>query len=69
MTGTMLRLLTDKQMARRLRVTREWLRAEVEAGRLPAVKAGDVFLFDAKVVEDLLLARARQAPTAQEGQT
>lgn len=58
------RLLTDKQMARRLRVTREWLRAETEAGSLPAIRAGDVYLYDPRHTETLLLERARQLPGA-----
>jgi len=46
-------------MARRLRVRSDWLRAEAEAGRLPAVKAGDTWLFDSNLIERLLLERAR----------
>jgi len=48
-------------MARRLRVTVGWLRAEAEAGRVPCVRAGDRFLFSPAAVEAVL---ARRAATA-----
>lgn len=44
-----------------------WLRAEAEAGRIPHLKAGRVLLFDPDLVEQLLLARARQIPRSGEG--
>jgi len=46
------------QMARRLGVTTRWLRREVEAGRLPALKAEDRLLFAADVVTQILAKRA-----------
>ncbi len=52
------RLTPLSQLARRLRVPVRWLRAEAEAGRLPAVRAEKQFLFDAETVERLLLERA-----------
>jgi hypothetical protein len=48
--------------ARLLRVPAAWLRAEAEAGRIPHLKAGRVFLFDPETVERVLLERARQLP-------
>jgi hypothetical protein len=57
---TTLKPIPDSAMARRLRVSVVWLRAEAAAGRLPCVRAGDRFLFDPDLVERLLLARARQ---------
>ena len=47
--------------ARLLGVPAKWLRSEAEAGRLPHLKAGDVLLFDPKVVERIVLERLRQA--------
>ena len=47
-------------MARRLRVTVRWLRAEAEAGRVPHLKAGKVILFNPETVEKVLLERARK---------
>ena len=52
-------LLPANQMARRLRVTLRWLRAEAEAGRMPCVRAEKQLLFDADTVERVLLERAR----------
>ena len=45
-------------MARRLCVTLRWLRAEAEAGRVPCIHAEQQLLFDADVVERVLLERA-----------
>lgn len=45
-------------MAAQLRVPQKWLRDEAEAGRVPHLKAGQRLLFDAEVVEALLLKRA-----------
>jgi hypothetical protein len=47
-------------MARLLGVSSKWLRSEAEAGRLPHVPAGDTILFDATLVERVLLERARR---------
>lgn len=58
------RLTPLSQLARRLRVPVRWLRAEAEAGRLPAVRAERQFLFDAETVERLLLERATVAGKA-----
>ena len=52
------------QMARTLRVTSGWLKAEAEAGRVPALKAGNRFLFD----RDAVIAEiARRAATERQG--
>ena len=58
-------LLPANQMARRLRVTLRWLRAEAEAGRLPCIRAEKQLLFNADVVERVLLERAGQ-PVVEE---
>lgn len=55
------RLLTAGPMARRLRVPVAWLRSEAQAGRLPHVRAGQIYLFHPKSVEDVLIERARQS--------
>jgi hypothetical protein len=46
--------------ARWLRVPARWLRGEAEAGRVPALRAGNQFLCDPGAVEAALLERARQ---------
>ena len=48
-------------MARRLRVTAKWLKAEADAGRVPCLKADNTYLFDPETVELVLLERARKA--------
>ena len=53
-------LLTLSRMARRLRVTVRWLRAEAEAGRVPCVMAERQMLFNSEAVERVLLQRAEQ---------
>ena len=57
-------LLTAGQMARRLRVTARWLKAEADAGRIPHLKAETVYLFDPDVVERVLRERAGATPAA-----
>jgi hypothetical protein len=47
-------------LARHLRVSADWLRAEASAGRLPHVRAGDQLLFNLRLVEQLILRRASQ---------
>lgn len=51
-------LLQLSLMARRLRVTVGWLRAEAEAGRVPCLRAGRRFLFCPEAVERSLAVRA-----------
>ena len=57
-------LLSLARMARRLGVTQQWLRREAEADRIPCLKAGNRFLFNAAAVEDSL---ASQAARTREG--
>lgn len=53
--------------ARCLRVPAGWMRAEVEAGRLPALRAGRAILIHVPTVARLLAERAQQV--AGEGAT
>ena len=52
-------LVTVSTLARRIGVKSAWLRAEAEAGTIPALKTGDRFVFDVRAVESVLLERAR----------
>ena len=54
------KLLPLNHVARRLRIPVRWLLAEAEAGRVPALKAGRIFLCDLQAVEEALLERARE---------
>ena len=54
-------------MARRLRVTMKWLRAEAEEGRIPHLRAGRILLFDPETVERLLLKRAQEIAPQDSG--
>jgi len=45
-------------MARLLHVPSRWLRAEVEAGRIPALRAGDRFVLRPDVVMQIVAKRA-----------
>jgi hypothetical protein len=60
MRGMSEHLFTTSKMARRLGVETGWLRSEAEAGRVPAVPAGNTYLFAPAVVERALLERARR---------
>lgn len=53
-------------MARRLGVTKHWLRVEADAGRVPALRAGSRFLFNPKAVEEILAAQAKQRGSSHE---
>ena len=55
-------LWTARDLARVLKVPTSWLIEEANSGRLPHVRAGDVFLFDPAAVEEALLVRARELP-------
>lgn len=55
---TELDLLTLRALAKRLRLPADWLRAEVDGGRLPAVKADNELLFHFPTVVRLLAERA-----------
>ncbi|MCH8037107.1 MAG: hypothetical protein IIC53_08280 [Proteobacteria bacterium] len=59
-------LLSLSRMARRLGVTQQWLRDEAEADRVPHLKAGTRFLFNADAVERVLAERAAQLDSEQE---
>ena len=58
---TMSELLTLSHLARRLGVTKKWLKAEAENGRVPSLKADGRFLFDLAAVEKVLRERAEKA--------
>jgi hypothetical protein len=66
MDSTSTRPLPLNVVARRLRVPVRWLRAEAEAGRIPALRADSQFLCDPEAVEAVLLKRARR-PAVREG--
>jgi excisionase family DNA binding protein len=51
-------LLTLHQLAVRLRLSRDWLREEATAGRLPCLRAGRKLLFNFSTVERILAERA-----------
>ncbi len=59
-----LKLLSLAKMARELGVSKDWLRDEVEANRLPAVKAADAVLFHPPTIERLLVERASTVESA-----
>lgn len=61
------KLFTGATLARWLGVPTAWLHAEADAGRLPHIKAGNVYLFDAETVERILRERAaKEGLTSQE---
>ena len=51
-------VLSLGRQARRLGVTKKWLQAEAEAGRVPSLKAGGRYLFDPEAVQKVLHDRA-----------
>jgi hypothetical protein len=53
-------------MARLLAVKPEWLAVEATAGRIPAVRVGETFLFNDIAVREALLKRATR-PAAPAG--
>lgn len=65
MTYSPPKLLGLGTMARRLRVSTAWLRAEAEADRLPHVKAAQQILFSPDAVERILLKRAEQVSSVR----
>lgn len=66
METTTPKLMNLGAMARRLRVPVRWLRTEADAGRVPALKAGERYLFAPDAVEAALLARAREGEARHE---
>jgi hypothetical protein len=57
---TAARIVPLNILARRLRVSVGWLKAEAEAGRIPSLRADKQFLCNPEAVEKALLERARQ---------
>lgn len=57
------RLVTLYGLAKRLRLPAAWLKGEVEAGRIPFLRAGRRLLFNSEAVERVLLDRAAEMPT------
>ena len=53
-------LLTLPRLARRLGVTRQWLREQADAGKVPCLKAGPRYLFNLAAVQRALAAQAAQ---------
>jgi excisionase family DNA binding protein len=53
------RLLNLGQLALVLRLPRDWLRAEAEAGHIPCLRVGRRLRFNVSAVEDALSERAR----------
>ena len=51
-----------RQAAYRLGVAVTWLKAEAEAGRVPALRAGNRLLFNIEAVEASLMQRAASVP-------
>jgi hypothetical protein len=49
-------------VAKYCKVSPKWLRDEIDAGRLPHLRAGDKILLDPHAVEEALVARARLTP-------
>jgi hypothetical protein len=57
-------VLPLNRMARKLRVTIAWLKAEADAGRVPCLRAGTRYLFSPDAVEKVIAARAAQESEA-----
>jgi len=55
------RLLSLPELAEAMKLPKGWLKAEADAGRIPHLKIGDRYRFDADAVEEVLLVRSRQA--------
>ncbi len=51
-------LLSLSRMARRLGVTKQWLREQADAGKVPCLPAGKRFLFNPTAIEAVLAERA-----------
>jgi hypothetical protein len=51
-------LLRLPALARELKLPRDWLRAEAEAGRIPCLRVGRKLLFSPRAVEAALAERA-----------
>jgi excisionase family DNA binding protein len=51
-------VVTLKELARRLRLSKRWLAAETKAGRIPSLKAGRQTLYNPEAVLKALATRA-----------
>ena len=51
-------VLSLGRAARRFGVTQAWLRAEAQAGRVPHLRAGTLYLFDNDALSEVLAMRA-----------
>jgi len=54
-------LFSAPKMARYLGVTQTWLKGEAASGRVPALKAGNRYLFNPAAVENALAKRAAES--------
>jgi len=52
-------------MARLVHVPTKWLRSEAEAGRVPALRAGNRYVFRLDIVSRIIADRAAQASTGE----
>jgi excisionase family DNA binding protein len=59
-------VLTDHQLARRLRIPLKWIREQVRAGNLPHLKIGRRVLFNPGAVEAAIARMASQFPQEPE---
>lgn len=60
MTDPSSELVTLRVLAKQLGLSVAWLRAEVDAGRLPHLKAGKRLLFSVEAVREHLIRRASE---------
>lgn len=58
-------LLKVGPMAREIGVPVRWLKSEADAGKIPCLKAENIYLFDPEIVMGLLAKRARGASNEQ----
>jgi hypothetical protein len=67
-TATCEPLIVDlDKLARLLRLSRRWLRAEASAGRIPSILAGKRRLFNPDAVRAAIAAQAGASPNAEGG--
>lgn len=53
------------RMSRRLGVTRQWLREQADAGKVPCLKAGKRYLFNPVAVQETLAAKATKVAASE----
>jgi len=58
-------LRDHRAAARRLRVPGDWLKREIESGRLPGLRAGAKFLLHVPTIERLLIERASSTSSTE----